>query len=45
MVLSQNQIEQWNRTEISDTDPTIRNAIVNDNKGDIFKSVMKARLS
>lgn len=34
-----------NRTEISDTDPTISNAIVDDNKGGIFKSVMKARLS
>ena len=28
MVLSQNQIEQWNRTEISDADPTVSNAMV-----------------
>lgn len=44
MVLSQNQIEQWNRTETSDIDPTVSNAIVNDNNGGIFKSAVNKGL-
>ena len=44
MVLSQNQIEQWNRTETSDIDPTVSNATVTDNNGGIFTSAVNKGL-